>query len=114
MASHCPETLQWVLQHTYYKRWMQLEDADNSQLLWISGNPGCGKTVLSKFLLDHIEAFVRDRRASQRQRILYFFFDDKEEKQNSTLSFPRTLLYQMISLIPEAIDHITSAKVVDL
>jgi Cdc6-like AAA superfamily ATPase len=82
VASHCPGTLQWVLQHTYYKRWMQLEDADNLQLLWISGNPGCGKTVLPKFLLDHIEASVRGRRASQRQPILYFFLTTRKKNKN--------------------------------
>lgn len=41
------ETCKWFLEHPNFKQWFENED---SSLLWVSADPGCGKSVLSKSL----------------------------------------------------------------
>jgi hypothetical protein len=84
----------------------QLTETDNSAFLWISGNPGCGNTVLSKFLIDSIETSLNVRGLT-RQHVLYFFFDDKYDKQKTATSFTRALLHQLIRLVPSLITYAT-------
>ncbi|KAH0404948.1 hypothetical protein KCU89_g607, partial [Aureobasidium melanogenum] len=43
------QTCQWALSHPFYRRW---RDSATDDLLWISADPGCGKSVLSKSLVD--------------------------------------------------------------
>jgi Cdc6-like AAA superfamily ATPase len=104
VARHHSGTLKWILEHNHYKNWARLTETDNSAFLWISGNPGCGKTVLSRFLMELIEASLKARQMT-RQCVLYFFFDDKYDTQKSATSFLRALLHQIIRLIPGLIRH---------
>ncbi|THW78138.1 hypothetical protein D6D18_09779, partial [Aureobasidium pullulans] len=68
------QTCQWALSHTLYQHW---RDSASDDLLWISADPGCGKSVLSKALVD------KDlRRDIGDVTICYFFFKDNDE-QNS-------------------------------
>jgi hypothetical protein len=106
VAKHHQGTLGWVLEHGRYKHWIHLDDTDNSRFLWISGNPGCGKTVLSKFLLDSVEDSVKTQGLARKQPVLYFFFDDKYDKQKSAVSLLRTLLHQILEQLPALIDHV--------
>lgn len=47
------KTLDWVLRDFNYRKWANKDS--ESQLVWITGDPECGKTVLSKFLLENLE-----------------------------------------------------------
>lgn len=67
-------TCQWALQSTEYIRWL---DGKQNDLLWVSADPGCGKSVLARSIIDsHIHT------SSPRMTICYFFFKDNEA-QNS-------------------------------
>src|SRR5882724_2259326 len=69
-------TCQWFLRHTNYVTW---RDSLNSSLLWVSADPGCGKSVLSRFLAD------RELQATRNRTICYFFFkDDNEDQKTAT------------------------------
>jgi predicted AAA+ superfamily ATPase len=85
-----------VRKHQLYQH-CDSEDT-KSQFLWITGDPGCGKTVLSKFLLQGIE----NRHDAS---VAYFFFDEKYDNQNSADSCLRALLHQLIELDPKGITH---------
>jgi hypothetical protein len=104
---HRQGTLQWILQDESYPSWLHIGESNGSQFLWISGNPGCGKTVLSRFLLDSIEQSLQppDQSSSQRCHVLYFFFDDKYDTLKSTESLLRSLIHQLINLVPDLIQH---------
>lgn len=67
-------TCQWVLDHSQFRRWRRSEHDD---LLWISADPGCGKSVLAKSLVD------RDLDDDGRSVICHFFFKDNEEQRQS-------------------------------
>ena len=66
---HLPGTCTWFLNHPRFHRW---REEPTSSLLWVSANPGCGKSVLSKSL-------VEERLVSgdpHHAKICYFFFKD--------------------------------------
>lgn len=65
-------TCQWVLEHRKYKKWDSIEKND---LLWISADPGCGKSVLSKYLVDEVLPKPHSR------SICYFFFKDNSDQR---------------------------------
>src|SRR5690349_12817516 len=66
-------TCQWVLSHHQYLQWCTKA---NDDILWISANPGCGKSVLAKSLIDD------ELRNTKEYTICYFFFKDNEEQDN--------------------------------
>ncbi|KAH0172998.1 purine and uridine phosphorylase, partial [Aureobasidium melanogenum] len=90
------ETCQWALDHPLYQRWTESTTDD---LLWISADPGCGKSVLSKSLVD--ERLMSDAIGST---ICYFFFKDNDE-QNSLATCLCALLHQLFRHQPHLLQH---------
>lgn len=84
-----PGTCNWLLKDSTFIDWKQ---GRGSGLLWISADPGCGKSVLSK-------AFVDDRlvAATQSTVICYFFFKDVSVYQRSPTKAIAALLHQIFS-----------------
>src|SRR5215471_10405811 len=69
-------TCQWVLQHENFRDW---KESRSSNLLWVSADPGCGKSVLSKSLIDE------DLKSIKTRTTCYFFFkDDNDIQENVT------------------------------
>ena len=64
---------------------------NQSTLLWISADPGCGKSVLAKALID------RDLVISDDAALLYFFFKDDDTDQMSAAKAMAALLHQLFS-----------------
>ncbi|KAI5785476.1 hypothetical protein FPQ18DRAFT_243942, partial [Pyronema domesticum] len=112
VAMHYRGTLQWILQHKSFAHWLHIGETNDSQFLWVSGNPGCGKTVLSRFLLDHTEKSLKA--PTRRCHVLYFFFEDKYDTQKSAESLLRSVIHQLIELVPDliqlAMHHYASRK----
>ncbi|KAI9038129.1 Ankyrin repeat protein [Aspergillus affinis] len=44
-----PGTCEWFTSHPQFTRW---NESVNSELLWVSAEPGCGKSVLTRYLAD--------------------------------------------------------------
>ncbi|KAH8652847.1 hypothetical protein BGZ61DRAFT_511129 [Ilyonectria robusta] len=84
-------TCQWFLKHDNFQKWLK---QDSGPLL-VSADPGCGKSVLAKHLIDH----VLPRSAS----ICYFFFKDQD--QNTVRQALCALLHQIFSQKPSLINH---------
>ncbi|KAF5230459.1 hypothetical protein FAUST_9802, partial [Fusarium austroamericanum] len=84
-------TCMWFLQHDYFQTWL---NQDSGPLL-VSADPGCGKSVLAKYLIDH----GLPRSAT----ICYFFF--KYQDQNTVRQALCALLHQLFSLKPRLIEH---------
>ncbi|KAL2203689.1 hypothetical protein CC79DRAFT_1277407, partial [Sarocladium strictum] len=61
-------TCKWLLVDEQYQAWLRI----NSGLLVISADPGCGKSVLSRYLIE--EGLPRDDLT-----ICYFFFKDEDQ-----------------------------------
>ncbi|THW63458.1 hypothetical protein D6D19_09648, partial [Aureobasidium pullulans] len=94
------QTCQWALSHTLYQHW---RDSASDDLLWISADPGCGKSVLSKALVD------KDlRRDIGDVTICYFFFKDNDEQNSLAISLC-ALLHQLFQQQPHLLQHAVSA-----
>ena len=90
-----PNTCMWRLSHPQYINWsVSLKD----NLLWISADPGCGKSVLSKSLIDH------EFHDTDTYTVCYFFFKDNEE-QDSLPTALCALLHHLFAGRPELLRH---------
>ena len=71
-----PGTCEWFLRHPRYLEWL---NESTSPLLWVTADPGCGKSVLSKFLVDDYRSWMWKDTS-----ICYFFKDDSDENRSAT------------------------------
>ena len=82
-----PNACRWVLSNPQYTEWLRRSKDD---LVWISADPGCGKSVLSKSLIDH------EFHSINTNTICYFFFKDNED-QNRLATALCALLHQLFA-----------------
>jgi ankyrin repeat protein len=92
-------TCEWIKTNALYNSWL----SSDSQLLWLSGGPGKGKTMLSIFLIEELE---RTMQLSQNTLVLQYFCDNKDEKRNTAVTIVRGLVYQLLRSLPKLINHI--------
>ena len=92
-------TCEWIKTNELYNSWLH----SRSQLLWLSGGPGKGKTMLSIFLAGELE-----RSANDSQDILFvqYFCNNRDEKRNTATAIIRGLLFQLLSLRPKLFNYI--------
>lgn len=86
-----PGTLRWFLREKQFRSW---KDGNESSILWIRGSAGQGKTVLAKFLLDHLETATSD--PGSKPTIIYFFFYDQDQSLKTVDAALRSLIKQLI------------------
>jgi hypothetical protein len=93
-------TLEWFLHHAKYQHWRQEQ---KSSLLWVSADPGCGKSVLASFLVDELNSPQSQEKLSG--TVCYFFFKDDNEKQNNATFALSALLHQIFKTKTPWIKH---------
>lgn len=81
-----PGTCEWFTSHELFTEW---ERAESSRLLWVSADPGCGKSVLAKHLVDSVLQTTESR------TVCYFFFKDDFSDQKNLVSALRCILRQI-------------------
>ena len=84
-----PGTCEWFLEDPRFLDW---RDATNSQLLWGSADPGCGKSVLSRCLVD--EGLTSTN--SIASTTCYFFFKDGQENREKGTHAFSAILHQLL------------------
>jgi KaiC/GvpD/RAD55 family RecA-like ATPase len=82
-------TCGWFTNHDKFKEWHRPTEGQGSGLLFVTAYPGCGKSVLSRYLIDKV---LPDPRG---WNVLYFFFKDDFEDQKSSLRALCALLHQL-------------------
>jgi hypothetical protein len=87
------DTCLWFLNHEYFQIWLK---QDLGPLL-VTADPGCGKSVLAKYLIDH------ELPQSGAETICYFFFKDQD--QNTSRQALCAILHQLFSQKPRLIKH---------
>ncbi|PWW75216.1 hypothetical protein C7212DRAFT_352644 [Tuber magnatum] len=78
-------TCTWVTEHPKFRDWL---GKNASSLLWLSADPGCGKSVIASFLAGHLEAHTN-------ATICYFFFKDDSDQQRSVSFALCAILHQL-------------------
>ncbi|KAH0551420.1 hypothetical protein GP486_007365 [Trichoglossum hirsutum] len=82
-----PGTCEWFTGHPRFRTWAESE---TSSVLWVSAEPGCGKSVLAKYLIDEVLPSTRNRTTC------YFFFKDDFADQRSATGAICALLRQLL------------------
>ncbi|KAL6918445.1 hypothetical protein FSST1_009940 [Fusarium sambucinum] len=83
-----PGTCEWFIRHRDFQQW---RDSKSSSMLWVSANPGCGKSVLAKYLADC------ELKTTESRTTCYCFFKDDFEDQRSATSALSCLLHQLFA-----------------
>ncbi|PSR80200.1 ankyrin repeat protein [Coniella lustricola] len=86
-------TCEWLIQHPHYQEW--LTDA-NHPLLWVSGGPGKGKTMLAIYVTEVLQPLVD----AADNILLYYFCSNRDKNRNTALTIMRGILHQWIDLHP--------------
>ncbi|PKK51843.1 hypothetical protein CI102_5889 [Trichoderma harzianum] len=95
-------TCEWLIQHPSYQGWL----ADASQpLLWISGGPGKGKTMLSIYITEVLQPIVD----VGENVLLYYFCSNRDKNRNTALTIMRGIIHQWISRHPHLAQHVRSS-----
>ncbi|KAK9439939.1 Ankyrin repeat-containing domain protein [Metarhizium brunneum] len=95
-----PGTCEWFLRHPKYRCWRQERQ---SSLLWVSGDPGCGKSVLVSFLLGELKS--DKSQAILPGTVCFFYFKDDNDKQNSATSALCAILHQLFTTKKFLVKH---------
>ncbi|KAJ6002935.1 hypothetical protein N7451_005482 [Penicillium sp. IBT 35674x] len=97
-------TCNWFLQHREYQKW---RTQARSSLLWVSADPGYGKSVLAKFLVEHLRHTKSDD--GRPEFVCHFFFKGDNDEQRKTVLALRALLHQIFKNDPALLRHAFSS-----
>lgn len=95
-------TCDWITQKEEFINWI----TSDGGLLWISGGPGLGKTMLSIYLTEYLSSYFRPLEDGKSHYSTYFFCDAKDNTRNSSVAIVRGLLFQLLQQNRDLIGHI--------
>lgn len=95
-------TCDWITQKHEFAKWI----TSDGGLLWISGGPGLGKTMLSIYLTEYLSRYLRSLDHEPRHYSTYFFCDAKDDTRNNAVAIARGLLFQLLEQKEDLIRHI--------
>ncbi|KAF9769338.1 hypothetical protein IL306_013252 [Fusarium sp. DS 682] len=90
------DAYRWIFDNQEFRQW---HDASQSQLLWIKGDPGKGKTMLLCGIIDRLE---KERSGS----LSYFFCQATEERLSNATAVLRGLIYLLVIQQPSLIVYV--------
>ena len=85
---------QWVTQQTWFMHWQQGRLESQSDIIWLNGPPGTGKSVISTFIIDQIR--------QSGHSCYYYFFKSSDASKRSLERCLLSIAYQ-ISLTERAV-----------
>jgi len=95
----------WLLQNENFREWKE----NAASRLWLYGIPGCGKTILSSTVVEHLQHHCGD---DKRKVTVYFYFDFNDAQKQSPELMLRSLLRQLLQrsvTILEGVDGLFSS-----
>ncbi|KAF2006539.1 hypothetical protein P154DRAFT_415515, partial [Amniculicola lignicola CBS 123094] len=101
-------TCEWITHNESYRAWLNADghgggsNKDGTRLLWISGGPGKGKTMLSVFLTEELE---RHTASIESAELVFFFCSAQDEKRNTAVAVLRGLVHQIVVKRPQLVKH---------
>jgi hypothetical protein len=100
-----PETGLWLLEGEQFTRWKK----SAASRLWLYGIPGCGKTILSSTIIEHLLQHCHDDTSMV---TAYFYFDFNDAQKQDPERMLRSLLCQLLQrsvVIPKEVDALFSS-----
>ncbi|KAN0085607.1 hypothetical protein V8E54_002074 [Elaphomyces granulatus] len=98
------DSFRWILDNSEFRRW---REDKQSQLLWIKGDAGKGKTMLMIGIIDELQQQVaRSRESSATEVLSYFLCQGTDSRLNTATAILRGLIYLLASEQPFLISHL--------
>ena len=94
---HLPGTCKWLFNHSTYQEWTAA--SPKARLVWVTADPGCGKSVLAKTVVDQYHS----------SEVCFFFFKSENAISRSATHALCALLHQLCSARPAMIRHVLPA-----
>ncbi|KAL2802760.1 hypothetical protein BJX63DRAFT_437581 [Aspergillus granulosus] len=94
------DSFRWILGNAEYRKW---HGDSQSELLWIKGDPGKGKTML---MIGIIKELSRQSQPLPSQLIAYFLCQATNPKLNNATSILRSLIYMLVRQQPPLISYL--------
>jgi hypothetical protein len=94
------DSYRWILKNETFQSW---QEDQNSQLLWVKGDPGKGKTMLLCGIINELE--LQNQKARNKS-VSYFFCQQTLGHINSATSVLRGLLYSLLKQQKSLIKHL--------
>ncbi|KAF3294821.1 hypothetical protein TWF132_002751 [Orbilia oligospora] len=82
-----PGTCEWFTSHQIFQDW---KSSPSSKMLWVSADPGSGKSVLARYLIDSVLS-------TPKSTICYFFFKEDLEEQRKATTALCSILFQLFT-----------------
>ncbi|CAN9314004.1 unnamed protein product [Alternaria alternata] len=99
------ETGFWLLESAKFAEWKERA----ASRLWLYGIPGCGKTILSSTIIEHLLQHCYDDTS---MATAYFYFDFNDTQKQDPELMLRSLLCQLVQrsvVIPKGVDALFSS-----
>ncbi|KAJ6780463.1 hypothetical protein PWT90_01829 [Aphanocladium album] len=93
-------TCEWILKRQEFSVWSASE---KPQFLRLIGSPGIGKTMMSTFLVEALQAKVEK---SPSKIFAYFFCDDKNQDRKTPNTILRSIIWQLLLQRNELFRHV--------
>ncbi|KAF6824006.1 ankyrin domain protein, partial [Colletotrichum plurivorum] len=100
------DTCAWILGTDELTAWLANAPESTSpptDVLWLHGNPGTGKSTMSMFLA---EALSENFSKTPNKTLAYFFCDSGYDTRKTATSLVRGLLLQLVQQHPRLIEHV--------
>jgi hypothetical protein len=98
------DSFRWILNNSEFQRWR--EDT-HSQLLWIKGDAGKGKTMLMIGIINELQQQVaRSEKSSITELLSYFLCQGTDSRLNTATAILRGMIYLLASQQPFLISHL--------
>ncbi|KAK0671872.1 YVTN repeat-like/Quino protein amine dehydrogenase [Cercophora samala] len=97
-----PGTCDWIFKTEPFINWMD-DNLPKPRVLWVHGNAGTGKSILSSSVVNHLEQLGKP--------CYYFFVQFKDEKKRGLSLLLRSLASQLVSSNLEYADKIRELEV---
>ena len=92
------DSYHWILKNSDFHQW---RDNEQSQLLWIKGDPGKGKTMLLCGIINEL-----NKSMPKTNQLSYFFCQATDSRINGATAVLRGLLYLLVNQQPSLVSHI--------
>ncbi|KAJ6007433.1 ankyrin repeat-containing protein [Penicillium herquei] len=90
---------QWLLQNDVFRSWQSADTKD--PLLWLSGIPGAGKSVLASLIIDQCRTFTSNT-------TIWFYCKHGDDQRNTLIALARALISQLLTHNMDLLPYIYS------
>src|SRR5882762_5390861 len=98
------DSFRWILSNSEFQRW---REDKQSQLLWIKGDAGKGKTMLMIGIIDELQQQVaRSGKPSVTEVLSYFLCQGTDSRLNTATAILRGIIYLLANEQPFLISHL--------